>query len=207
MNEFDVKAKGWDENPIHLERSRHIAKAIIEKLPLNKSMKALEYGSGTGLLSFELQDHFGSIIMTDSSDGMLKILNEKIKESDNPNLESMKLDLTRQHLENRKFNIIFTQMTLHHVMDIDGILSEFYSLLESDGYLCIADLDKEDGSFHGKEVTDVHHGFDRDKLAEQVKKAGFKDISFTTAFTMNRDMEYGKKSFPIFLMTAQKNIG
>lgn len=204
MNEFDVKAKGWDENPIHLERSQHIAKAICEKISLNKNMKALEYGSGTGLLSFELQNDLGAITMADSSDGMLEILNQKIKESDNPNLKSLRLDLTNSSLPDEKYDIIYTQMTLHHVKDIDSILKSFQKLLKPNGYLCIADLDKEDGSFHGKDVTDVHRGFDRDELGAKVRNAGFSKISFSTAFVMNRPTDSGKVSFPVFLMTAEK---
>ncbi len=204
MNEFDVKAKGWDENPVHLERSQHIAKVIREKLPLNKKMNALEYGSGTGLLSFELEPYLGSITMADSSDGMLEILNQKIKESNNPNLKSMKLDLTKDSFPDAQYDFIYTQMTLHHVQDIDGVLKKFNGLLKPNGFLCIADLDKEDGSFHGKEVTDVHLGFDRDELGSKVRNAGFGDIAFSTAFTMNRVTESGTLSFPIFLMSAKK---
>lgn len=204
MNEFDIKAKGWDENPVHLERSQHIAKVIREKLPLNKNMKALEYGSGTGLLSFELEPYLGSITMSDSSDGMLEILNQKIEAGSHPNVKSIKLDLTKDTLDEEQFDFIYTQMTLHHVKDIDGILKTFYSLLRPDGFLCIADLDKEDGSFHGKEVTDIHLGFDRDELGNKARKVGFADIAFSTAFTMNRATESGTLSFPIFLMTAKK---
>ena len=98
------------------------------------------------------------------------------------------------------FDIIYNQMVLHHVNDFEAIINTFYSLLNSDGYLAIADLYPEDGSFHGIDVK-VHLGFDPDKLTEILKNAGFKNIEHKTCFEMQR--ESGKK-FPVFLLVAQK---
>ena len=52
LNEFDQKAGDWDKNPIHTERSEAIANAMLQRLPVEGGMKVLEYGAGTGLLSF-----------------------------------------------------------------------------------------------------------------------------------------------------------
>jgi hypothetical protein len=91
-------------------------------------------------------------------------------------------------------------MVLHHVNDFEGIINTFYSLLNTGGYLAIADLYTEDGSFHGPDVK-VHFGFDPDKLTEILKKAGFKNIEHKTCFEVNR--ESGKK-FPVFLLVGEK---
>jgi 2-polyprenyl-3-methyl-5-hydroxy-6-metoxy-1,4-benzoquinol methylase len=97
-------------------------------------------------------------------------------------------------------------MTLHHIPDTELILNQFYELLNPDGYLCVADLDKEDGSFHGHDVDDVHKGFDRKELAKLAEKQGFTNITFSTAYEMEKEVnENGEtKTFPIFLMVAQK---
>jgi len=58
MNEFDGKAREWDKDKMHMERSRAIAVEFEKMIPLNNSMRALEYGAGTGILSFLLKDHF-----------------------------------------------------------------------------------------------------------------------------------------------------
>jgi hypothetical protein len=70
------------------------------------------------------------------------------------------------------------------------------------GWLCIADLDKEDGSFHGIEV-DVHHGFDREELAEKVAKAGFAAARFDTVFEIVKETQDGSRVYPVFLMAAR----
>ena len=51
------------------------------------------------------------------------------------------------------------------------------ALLAPDGRLCIADLDHEDGSFHGEDFTG-HHGFRRPELADQLAAAGFDEVTF-----------------------------
>ncbi|HKK47431.1 MAG TPA: methyltransferase domain-containing protein [Balneolaceae bacterium] len=204
MCKFDEKAQTWDENPVHVERSQAIAEAMRKHVPLSKEMTAFEYGCGTGLLSFELQPDLGKITMADSSDGMLNVLEEKIKKHHATNLHPVKLDLTKDQLPDATYNLVYTQMTLHHIPDIEAILKSFHKMLDSGGYLCIADLDKEDGSFHGKDVTDVHRGFDRTILSEMMRKVGFSDISFTTAYHMEKETNGSTNTFPIFLTVAKK---
>ena len=94
-------------------------------------------------------------------------------------------------------------MTLHHVPDTAHILTVFHDLLNPGGYLCIADLDQEDGSFHGIEV-DVHHGFDRAELGRRTADAGFSDVQFQTVFSIAKARESGTRDYPVFLMTARR---
>jgi ubiquinone/menaquinone biosynthesis C-methylase UbiE len=161
---FDSKARQWDDNPVFRERGLKIAEAIRKAIPLHRQMNALDYGCGTGLLSFPLKDEFGSILMADSSGGMLEVVNEKIAAQGVANMTTLQLDLLADPSPAQRFDLIVTSMTLHHVPDTDHILRVFHDLLNPGGALCIADLDQEDGSFHGPEV-DVHHGFDRTDLS------------------------------------------
>jgi ubiquinone/menaquinone biosynthesis C-methylase UbiE len=92
-------------------------------------------------------------------------------------------------------------MVLHHVTDYKSMLKTFYKMLNSGGYLAIADLYPEDGSFHGFEVTDVHHGFDTKELEELLVSFGFSNIAHRTCFEVVRAS--GTK-YPVFLLVAQK---
>jgi hypothetical protein len=94
-------------------------------------------------------------------------------------------------------------MTLHHISDTDRILGRFHQLLNETGYLCIADLDREDGAFHGPGF-EGHKGFDRDEMASRVSQGGFEDIGFSTVFEVEKEVDGGRRSFPVFLMTARK---
>ncbi len=205
MSDFDKKAKDWD-TPERQMRAAIIADSIRSHLPLSPEMTALEYGCGTGQLSFELREDLGAMTLADNSDGMLQVLQDKINTSPADNMTPVKLDLATDPLPEDRFDLIYTVLTLHHIADTRQVLGQFYALLNSGGYLCVADLDKEDGSFHGHEVDDVHKGFDRKELAKLAKEAGFTNISFSTAHQMERETgdEGDTKIFPIFLMIAQK---
>lgn len=200
---FDAKARQWDENPVFRERALKIADAIRRSVPLNRAMHALDYGCGTGLLSFPLKDEVGSILMADSSAGMLAVANEKIAAQGVTNLATRQLDLMADPAPSRAFDLIMTSMTLHHVPDTDRILHIFHDLLAPGGHLCIADLDQEDGSFHGPEV-DVHHGFDRGDLQKRAERAGFTDVCFETVFSIAKERANGTRDYPVFLMRARR---
>ena len=81
MTNFDERAKDWDTDPMKVERAQSVADAIRRAVPLTADMSALEYGCGTGLLSFALQSHLGKITLADTSLGMLSVLTEKIAAS------------------------------------------------------------------------------------------------------------------------------
>lgn len=204
MSHFDDKARAWDVNPVFQERAQRIAEAIAAEVPLHTGMTVLDYGCGTGLLSFPLRGRVGAMTLADSSVGMLEVLEEKIIAHEaHTQMRACRLDLMVDPLPAQRFDLIYTSMTLHHVPDTARILALFRDLLKPGGYLCIADLDAEDGSFHGIEY-DVHHGFDRDALATLARAAGLSSVRFRTVFEIVKDREQGPRAYPVFLMTAQR---
>lgn len=200
---FDGKARQWDSNPVFIERAARIAAAIRAEVPLSRAMAALDYGCGSGLLSFPLKDELGRITCKDTSAGMLDVLREKIAAQNVTNITVRLTDLTADPLPDERYDLVYSSMTLHHIPDTAHILAVFHHLLNPGGHLCIADLDREDGSFHGPEV-DVHHGFDRDTLAELARSAGFREVRFRTVFEIVKQREDGERAYPVFLMTAAR---
>lgn len=201
--DFDARAKTWDADPAKVDRANVIAEAIRMAVPLRGDMNALEYGCGTGLLSFPLQAALGHITLADTSTGMLAVLRQKIAAGAMRNMEPVRLDLLNDPLPEQRFDLIYSMLTLHHIEDTDGILAAFHALLVPGGYLCIADLDKEDGSFHGEGFSG-HNGFDRGELESKAASAGFRQIAFTTPHVMHKGAGDNEGSFPVFLMIARK---
>lgn len=201
---FDEKAREWDSNPARRERAKAVAEAMRRQIPLRPTMTALEYGCGTGLLSFELRYELGKIVLADNSTGMLAVLREKIGAAQAANLFPIKLDLLADPLPTQRFDLIYSLMTLHHILDTQRILSLFHQLLLPDGYLCIADLDEEDGSFH-KEPFEGHLGFNRQELAKITTAVGFEVLGFETVYQMVKVVDEQTRVYPIFLMAARKH--
>src|SRR5450759_2489142 len=152
MNEFDLKAAEWDQNPIIWERAEAIANEIKRLIPLKKQMTALEFGAGTGVTSFILKDFLKEITLMDNSTEMVKVMNNKIKTSRVENLKTLNFNLEQDDFKDAKFDFIFNQMVLHHISDIENIITKFYNLLNPGGFLAIADLYTENGSFHGEGI-------------------------------------------------------
>ena len=201
---FDSRAKTWDSDPMKVARARAVAHGIQTHVPLAPHMTAFEYGCGTGLLGFALQPYLKHITLADSSSGMLDVLQEKITSCGISNMRPMKLDLVDDPLPQESYHLIVTMMTFHHIPDIDSLLRDMYSLLATPGYLCVADLDSEDGSFHGPDFSG-HCGFDRQELRQKASQAGFRNAGFSTVFNIRKAVAGGERDFPVFLMVAEKS--
>jgi len=198
---FDDHAKTWDTDK-KINRARIIANEISNSINMNEKYCAMELGCGTGLVSFNLYDKFKSIALVDSSKGMLDILNCKIDKYKVTNMVPYLLDISKDPL-NMKFDVIYNSMVLHHILDTQAIVKTFHQLLNKDGYLCIVDLNEEDGSFHNKYPEfEGHNGFNQNYLMNILSSCGFKDIESHTFF--NDIIEDGKGSYSLFLMKARK---
>ncbi len=203
INEFDNRAREWDKEAIHWERSKAIAERMIAKIPLKPAMKALEFGAGTGILSFMLSDIFAEITLMDNSTEMIKVIQEKIAAYHSTNLKPILFNLEQEELSNDSFNCIFTQMALHHVVDTELIINRFNKMLTPGGYLFIADLYSEDGSFHG-EGFNGHNGFDVELLKKILEKTGFTNITSEECFVMKKGRADILREYPVFLLIAEK---
>jgi len=222
MSSFDERAATWDDDPAKVQRANEVATAIAAAVPLDPAMRMLEYGAGTGLVSQALRDLVGPLALADTSVGMLDVIRAKVAAGVLPDARVWDLDLSTQppppphgrdqcapcvsgapkaggSVADERFDLIVTVLTLHHIDDTAAVLRAFAALLDDGGHLCIADLDHEDGSFHGEHFHG-HHGFDRAALAGDLTAAGFTDIRFDDCGTIKR----GGVEFSMFLATARR---
>jgi 2-polyprenyl-3-methyl-5-hydroxy-6-metoxy-1,4-benzoquinol methylase len=199
---FDDEAAAWDDEPGNEERQVAVAQAIKEAVNLSPRMSAVDVGGGTGRLSILLADLVGSVVVTDPSAGMVQVARERIEAAGlSGRLRAVQADLTTDRLDGT-YDVVWSSMALHHVKDLDGLLRSVAGLLVDGGWLCIADLDEDpDGAFHADKVDfDGHHGFDRQRLAEQIARAGFADVRFVDATTILK----GDRGFGVFLCIGTK---
>jgi ubiquinone/menaquinone biosynthesis C-methylase UbiE len=162
--------------PARVKLANDIAATISKEIPLTYDMDVLDYGCGTGLLTLQLQPIVHSVTGIDSSQGIIDVLKGKIDKQNLTNVKTQYLDAEKcSHLEGT-YHMIVSSMTLHHIKLIRPLLDQFYRILVPSGYLCIADLDLDDGQFHSNNDGVFHFGFDRRLLRQDFKNAGFDDI-------------------------------
>jgi 2-polyprenyl-3-methyl-5-hydroxy-6-metoxy-1,4-benzoquinol methylase len=203
MSRFDGMAENWDNDPQKVKRAETVAGKIRKYIPLSRQMEAMEFGCGTGLLSFALKDDLGHITLVDTSKGMLDVLMRKIDVSGAKNMTPMLFDLTADKKLQKEFDFVFTMMALHHVRQPERVLRAFSDRLKPGGYLTIAELEKGDVSFHGPGF-DGHDGFEREKLFVMAEDAGFRTVRFHDCFVVERDIEGTIEKFNVFLLTCRK---
>jgi len=195
---FDRKAADWDANERHLALTADILKAVTREWPVNSSPRLLDYGAGTGLCSLALAPRCASVLAMDVSAGMLSRLEEKARASGMTHLQTRQQDLCSEPLLGQRFDVILCAMTLHHVTDIEPLLERFHAMLEPGGFIAIADLDKEDGTFHDEPAGVHHHGFIRECLSRKMMAAGFAYVTIDTVHSIRKTRESGIIEYPVF---------
>lgn len=202
--DFDKEAASWDSPP-RVKLAADISKAILEHLVLKFDMDVLDFGCGTGLVSFPLNSLVHSITGVDSSKGMLEVFEGKVQREQVDNIKALHLDLAKGDAISGRYHAIISSMTLHHVEDTKDLLEQFYRILLPGGHVAIADLDEEGGRFHDNNDGVFHFGFDREKLRHLFVKAGFIDVISMAAAQMNKpDSQGQERMFSIFLITGRK---
>lgn len=203
--DFNTRSSQWD-TPMRLKRAATVARKIADYVPVTAEMDALEFGCGTGLISFALREHLRSILLVDASDGMLTAAQAKIDDAGAKNLRTQRHDLSSaEGLPRKAFDLIFMSMALHHVADVDAIAGVFHALLKPGGMLCIVDLDKDDGSFHADEQGfDGHNGFDQQELADVLGRHGFADARSETFLRDKREKGGRALDYSLFILCTNK---
>jgi ubiquinone/menaquinone biosynthesis C-methylase UbiE len=203
--DFDKGSKQWDADLSRVKLADGVAGAIIREVSLSKDMNVLDFGCGTGLVTLRLQPLVGAITGADSSPGMLAVLEEKIRAQGITNIRTVLADFEKGDRIGEKFHLIVCSMTLHHVPDTAALFRLWHEMLLPGGYLCLADLDTEDGSFHSDKTGVFHLGFDREHLKRSLHEIGFSEVRDATATSMLRDVAgKGKREFSVFLIVARK---
>jgi len=195
---FQHKSKSWDMNSRRVKNAKSIASLILKNIPISKNMKTVDLGAGTGLLSFFIAPYVSKVVAIDNSPSMLKEFDAKSEEF-MCKTESILADIIKYDTK-ETYELIISSMTIHHIDDIPALFEKLYELLCDGGYIAIADLDKEDGTFHSEDTGVCHYGFDRDWIVDIAKSAGFKDIKIETASIISKP----HRDFEVFLLTAKK---
>ena len=203
--DFDAKAATWDEEPRRVQLAREVTAAICREIPFSSRMAALDYGCGSGLVTLGIQPHVGQITGVDSSQGMLDVLARKVREQQLRNVATRLIDLASQGTLEGNFDLIVSSMTMHHVSNVTALISVFVRALKPGGWLALADLELEDGSFHDDATGVFHHGFERSFMQRIFTDNGCSDIRVVTAATVRKTSpDEGERLYPVFLAVGRK---
>jgi 2-polyprenyl-3-methyl-5-hydroxy-6-metoxy-1,4-benzoquinol methylase len=199
---FDKNAANWDQKRERGERAKKIHGLIARNVTLAADASVLDFGCGTGLLGLCFADGRRRVTFADTSAGMLREVETKLRE--NSVRECSVLDLSQAAITT-DYDLIVSLLAFHHIEDIDATLAALAAHVKPAGYIAFSDLDVEDGSFHAPEVV-PHNGIDRAPLAAALRETGF-TVVFDAIVHRNEKLVDGKKrEYPMFLLIARKTV-
>ncbi len=200
---FDNAAENWD-TPQRMEIARAVSDAMRRLGLPSPGSKVMDFGAGTGLLSFDLALIAGEVVALDTSEGMVRVMEEKIRSFGVSNVRPLRKDILSGDEADGPYDLIASSMALHHVEDTAKLLKLFYGFLVPGGQIALADLAKEDGSFH-LDARDVRHfGFDSAQLASSAEDAGFRNVNCDIFHTVTRRRGDADREYGIILINAKK---
>ena len=195
---FKERAQNWDATDMVRTLSSGIGAAIQANVTLDDTMRVMDFGAGTGLITSQIAEKVEKVTAVDVSQAMLDKL--MAKEELQGKVEVLFQNILEQPLSIR-FDLIVSAMAMHHVEDTVKMVACFAEHLKPGGKIALADLDEEDGTFHPANIEGVYHnGFNREAFRSVLSHHGFKDIRFMTAYTISKD----DKLYPVFLVLASR---
>jgi SAM-dependent methyltransferase len=142
------------------------------------------------------------VVLLDPSAGMIEVATAKLADGALPTVNAARHDLLADPPPEEAFDVAVSLLVLHHLADTGAALGAIRDLLRTGGWIALADLDTEDGSFHAADAEGIHHhGFDRTAIESLARGAGFVEVSTRTAMTIDDD---GHSGYPVFLLTGRR---
>ena len=200
MTRFDILARDWDLKPERVASAKNVSDKLKSLFSL-EGMDIIDYGAGTGLVTFGLFDKARRVVAMDNSKKMLEEIDKKSTNAGIDNVHTRYHDINKEDLPKAQFDLFVSSMTMHHIDDTRDFLTKAKASLIKGGYLAINDLEREDGSFHSMGNDDVaHFGFDKPTLEALFVELGLEVVFFETVEVISK-----KQDYPIFLIVG-KNV-
>lgn len=199
---FDRMAAEWDANPVRVALARAVTEAIRETVPLRADMQVMDFGAGTGLVTLALAPSVGRLTAMDTSPDMLHMLEAKLKAQRIEHVRTLAGELDAGRGD---YDLVVGSMVLHHIADVPKMITTLAACLKPGGWMALADLETEDGSFHGDMAGVYHKGFNPDEVCGWLREAGLSAVASREATVVVKPSASGElRRYPVFLASGVK---
>ncbi|MDD2558168.1 MAG: class I SAM-dependent methyltransferase [Desulfuromonadaceae bacterium] len=200
VKDFNPAAATWDEKPRRVQLAADVAKAIRGYVPVPPRAEAMEFGCGTGLLTFNLIDMLAQVVAVDRAEGMLTIVKKKAATLGATQVTTKLIADDLSALGTEEYDFIYSNMVLHHLPAIEPVLERLVAALKPGGVLALSDLEDDDGTFHDKPEGVVQSGIKSSWLMKALERLGLINQGHTVAHSIVKQRAGEGKAYPIFLV-------
>lgn len=203
---FDQRAKTYDTGE-KIRRAQSLAASVLKTMQGVPQPPAavLDFGCGTGMLTFELAPHVSRIDGYDQSSGMGKQFADKIRAGGFNHVRLLPDWSAVEAAAADPYDCVVSSLVFHHLSDVTGTAARLCGCLKPGGQLILIELDTDDGHFHAHVPDyDGYNGFDRGDLAAMLQAAGFGRVHTETCYTGDKTHAGITKPYSMFLLSAVK---
>ena len=102
----------------------------------NRSQRVLDFGCGTGLLSYALATAGKDVVAIDLNLAPLRLVRDKVRFPDS--IAFIEGELLTQDLDGPQFDLVVALDVLEHISDLNPYISKFSSLLNPNGAIVVS---------------------------------------------------------------------
>ena len=205
------KAQDHDQRPLIQNLAQGAGLALQAKLGLQPQWDVLDFGCGTGLVLQRVADNVRAAVGVDPDQSRIDVLRRKnLKNVTACCLELSSTATLQQHYSQQglagkgtpdSFDLLYSNMTLHHLQDITATVTMLKGYLKPGGTLVAFDLEKGSNSilFHPQPISSsVYHrgGFTAEDLCSTWQNAGLKDVSCDKVHRFTKEVNHGDDEKP-----------
>jgi SAM-dependent methyltransferase len=167
--EWDALRKVWSDD---LLRARAVGRLVPEGL------RAVDVGTGTGVLAQELSRLGVRVVAVDRSSRMLDAARARIDAAGATNIELRAGDASALPLADGEVDAAFAHMVLQYLPAPGEALREMARVVRPGGRVVVADFSRHERAWMREELGVLRLGFDEEEVAGFFRAAGLDDFRF-----------------------------
>lgn len=205
VKDFNAVAATWDEKPRRVELAAAVADAIRTHVNIPRRCRAMEFGCGTGMVTFNLIDLLDEVVAVDRAAEMLEVVEKKAADLGAAGVSTKCVSDDLSSLGSGEFDLVYSNMVLHHLPEIEPVLERLVTALNPGGVLAISDLENDDGTFHDKPEGIIQSGIQSAVLKKTLAHLGLIHVESTQAHTIVKQRPEGEQRYPVFLVWGKRS--
>ncbi len=195
---FGRVGREWDELREQSFGCQFHLEAFLALLP--RTWTVADVGTGTGSLLPTLARHFQQVIGVDPVEAMLDIARHRISQAGCNNVELHQGDLSKLPLPSDTIDLLVAALVLHHVPSPQDAIAQLFRVAREGGRVLIIEQGPHQETSFYERMQDHWWGFESDKLCQQLRQVGFKEVIAHALTTVVR----AKDAPELFVITATK---